>query len=209
MSKKQSFIIGSQGHASVVFDALRAAGKDIDGFVDPLSDNTSRLDKEVIQDESLFMLRKPSETLLFLGIGSVDRNSLKLRQSICEKYLRAGFTFETLVHPSAIVSSTALLGKGCQVFAGAIIQPGAVVGENVLVNTGTLVEHDVQIGSYSHLGPRSALLGYAAVGQRCHVGASTTVLQKVRIGNDSLIGAGSLVLRSVEDFFKGHGVIKS
>lgn len=209
MSKKQSFILGCQGHASVVHDALWSMGKVIDGFVDPLSSSESRMDKEIIKDESLFMLRKPSETLLFLGIGSIDRSSLKLRQSICEKYLRAGFVFETLVHPTAIVSSSAILGKGCQIFAGAIVQAGAVLGDNVLINTGAIVEHDVHVGSYSHISPRVTLLGYASVGESSHVGASTTVLQKVHIGNDSLIGAGSLVLKSVEGGFRGSGVIKS
>jgi sugar O-acyltransferase (sialic acid O-acetyltransferase NeuD family) len=102
-----------------------------------------------------------------------------------------------LVHPSAVVSPSAVFGRGTVVFPAAVINAGASVGAAVIVNSAAVVEHDCVLADAVHVSPHATLAGAVTVGERSWIGAGATVIQQIEIGADVTVGAGSVVIRNV------------
>jgi UDP-perosamine 4-acetyltransferase len=192
-------IIGGGGHAKVLIEALKLRSTTILGIIDA---DSTRVGTEVsgiriIGDDSVLSGYKAEKVLLVNGIGSVKVP--KTRSSVFEKFRVQGFSFATVIHPSAVVATDAVLGEGVQIMAGAVIQPGSDIGANTIVNTNASVDHDCVIGNHVHLSPGVTLSGEVHIGSTVHIGTGATVIQGVKIGNNSLVGAGSVVVHDVSN----------
>lgn len=190
-------ILGAGGHAKVLIDALLASSVVIVGIVD--QDLTLKgetiLGVPIIGDDEIVCGFHPTQVKLINGLGSIGLPAK--RQQIFERFKGLGYSFATVVHPSAVVATGVDLGEGAQIMAGAVIQPGSRIGCNVIINTRASVDHDCMIGDHTHIAPGVTLSGGVKIGAGCHLGTSATVIQGVCIGEESLIGAGSLVLKDV------------
>ncbi len=131
-------------------------------------------------------------TAIALGIGDNVSRITSLRNA-------SDVSISTLVHPSAVVSASSVLGRGTVVFPLAVINAASRVGEGVIVNSGAIIEHDCVVGDGAHIAPGAVLTGGVRVGARTTVGAGSTVLPGIRIGSDSTVGAGAVVTRDVPD----------
>jgi len=204
----KAVLLGAGGHARVVIDAARSTGVfDVIAVVDARPDlkGTRFEGVEVIGDElALPLARERGAKALILGVGSVDVGDR--RRDLYERFASLGFEMPTVVHRTAIVATTAIIGPATVVFAGAILNPGARVGANVIVNTAAIIEHDVRIGDHTHVSPGAHLAGGVVVGARSHVGIGATVLQGLRVGDGAVVGAGAVVLRDVADGDRVVGV---
>jgi UDP-perosamine 4-acetyltransferase len=130
----------------------------------------------------------------FIAIGD---NRLRLK--LLAQVLEMGFELINAISPNAVVSPTAVLGRGIAIMAGAVINASARIGDGAIINTNAGVDHDCWIGNGAHIGPRSALAGNVIVGCEAFLGIGSTVLPGTRIGNRATIGAGSVVLRDIPD----------
>lgn len=108
-----------------------------------------------------------------------------------------GYAFVSAVHPQAVVSASASLGRGVMICAAAVVNPGAIIGDNVIINTGATVDHDNRIGRDAHLSPGSHTGGHVEIGRGAHVGLGAVVLPDCRVGALSVIGAGAVVDRDL------------
>ncbi|UTW51612.1 acetyltransferase [bacterium SCSIO 12827] len=192
-------IIGAGGHAAVVLDAARSAGMPVLGLADadPARRDTLVLGAPVIGDDVDVLKHAPADILLIIGIGSTG--STDRRRAAYTAFRNKGYTFATVVHPTATVAAEIELGAGTVVMAGAIIQPRAKVGDNVIINTGARVDHDSKIGAHAHIAPGAVLSGNVTVGDGAHVGVGTTILQGIDIGAQAICAAGAVVIRNVTD----------
>ena len=82
-----------------------------------------------------------------------------------------GFSFPSLVHPSAWIAPSVSLSDGAQVMAGAIIQPDCEIGENSIINTGANIDHDCVVAGNVHIAPGATLCGGVRVGVGAFVGS--------------------------------------
>ncbi len=196
-------VIGAGGHARVVIAELRAGGHRLAGLVDA---DPSLHGKEldgvpILGGDAVAEARAPADVVLANAIGNrgvkVGDSALGIRRAVFARYLARGYRFASVISPSAIVSPTAQLGHGCQIFAGAIIQPGAVIGANCIINTGAQVDHDCVIGAHSHITPGAVLCGTVTVGEEVHIGAGAVIVHNVTIGTRAMIGAGAVVVGDV------------
>jgi len=199
-------IVGGGGHAKVLIEALRLQSIKILGIIDAdatkIGADVSGI--RVIGDDEAISGYKTSDIFLVNGIGSVHIPKMKI--DVFEKFKAKGFTFSTIIHPSAVVASDVALGEGSQIMAGVVIQPGCTIGADTIVNTRASIDHDCQIGDHVHIAPGVTLSGGVRVGDGSHIGTGATVIQGVTIGRNSLVGAGSVVVNDISGDIEVRGI---
>ena len=104
----------------------------------------------------------------------------------------------SLVHPSAVVADSVLIGAGTQVYGQSHIGAASRIGEGCVINGGANIQHECVIGDGAHIGPSAVLCGCVSVGENAFVGAGAIVLPRVKIGRDGIVGAGAVVTKDVE-----------
>lgn len=199
-------VLGAGGHAKVLIDALQAHSIPIRGILDndPGKQSGDILGVPVLGTDEKLSAWQPHEVVLVNALGSIK--SPQPRASLFESLHAQGYSFLSVVHPSAMVSPHAHLGEGVQIMAGAVVQAGARLGNDCLVNTGALIDHDCIIGDHTHVAPGAIFSGDVIVGSHAHIGAGATVIQGVHIGNRCLVAAGAVVIHDVPDGIRVAGV---
>jgi UDP-perosamine 4-acetyltransferase len=195
-------IIGSGGHAKVVIELIRAEEKYQIAGCTGLSGEGFVLGVPILgTDTALPALLAKGTKRAFIAIGD---NLLRVR--LLAQVAEMGFELINAISPNAVVSPTAILGRGIAIMAGAVINASARIGDGAIINTNAGVDHDCWIGNGAHIGPGSALAGNVIVGCEAFLGIGSSVLPGARIGNRATIGAGSVVLHDIPDDATAVGV---
>ncbi|WP_019542238.1 acetyltransferase [Selenomonas bovis] len=197
--EKPLIIAGAGRHALALVDMLQEMGKTILGFSDPDETKwgTDILNVPVLgSDEDIIHRFPPSEIDIVNGVGSI--RSLSLRKKIYCMYKQYGYSFVSVIHPSAIISSHAHLGEGVQIFAGAIVYAMVSIGDDSIINTKANVSCESVIGNHVHVAPGVVISGGVTVDDEAHVGTGSVIIQGAHIGRSALIGAGAVVLHEVK-----------
>jgi sugar O-acyltransferase (sialic acid O-acetyltransferase NeuD family) len=121
------------------------------------------------------------------------------RRAFVESIAAMGFSFATVVHPTARVSRRSVVEPGAFVSAGVVVAAGSRLGHHVIANRGVLVGHDTTIGDYVTLSPGANVAGAVSIGPGTYVGMGAIVLDRVRIGEGAVVAAGAVVTRDVPD----------
>jgi sugar O-acyltransferase (sialic acid O-acetyltransferase NeuD family) len=192
-------ILGAGGNSIGIVDAIEAAGPQagyaIAGFLDDLPENHGRsvlgypvLGK--VEDAARF-----GDCLLVNGISSVD--SFRKRECIIARTGAPAKRFATVIHPAAVVSTRARVGRGCVVLANSVICAEAELDEHVLILQGSTVNHHARVGAHATLSAGVTLLGYVEIGRGAFIGGGSSVAPYVKIGEGALVGMGSVVIRDL------------
>lgn len=185
---------GGGGHAKVVIDCLLEQGREVLAVFD--QKNTGPLLGIPRLEEYSPEMYPDAGMLIAIGDN-------KTRQRVA---VDISHVFTGVIHPSAVVSSFAVIGKGTMILHRAVVQAGTTIGNHVILNTGSQVDHDGTIGDYVHIAPRAVLCGNVTVGEGTLVGAGAVVLPGIKIGKWAVIGAGAAVTKDVEDYSVIAGV---
>lgn len=203
---ERCIILGAGGHARVLIDCIRANGvAQIHGILDPSRERwgQSMLDVPILGgDELLAQVAAEGVKYFVVGLGSTGNSDP--RQRLFRMGLSQGLQPLTIIHPTCIHSSLAVIGAGSQLLAGSIVNAGAVIGKNVIINTGAIVEHDCQVEDHVHVATGARLAGTVHVGLGAHIGIGAAVRQGITIGEAAVVGAGAAV---VEDVAPGTVVV--
>lgn len=197
-------IFGAGGHARVVIDAIERAGLyqiALLADADEALTGTTLKTYPVCSERDGFAAAQGGVVHAFVAIG---RN--ETRKRIAHRARECGFRLATVVHPSAVVSSSAVLGAGTLVMPCSVVNADAVVGADVIVNTGAIIEHDCRVGDHTHISPRATLCGGVQIGDEVLVGAGAVVLSGVKVGSRATVGAGAVVVSDVPDGATAKGV---
>lgn len=202
-------LIGCGGHAKSVVDAIEAAGQyTIAGFISTPEerDFTYRGYRVLGTDEDLPALCADGVAFAALCIGYLGEGDL--RQRLATKAVAAGLAMPTIVDPTAVVATDAVIGAGAFIGKRAVVNSAAVVGRLAIVNTAAVVEHDCRVGDFSHVAVGAALCGGVTVGTSALIGAGATVLQGLTIGDHARVGGGATVLTNVAAGTTAVGIVK-
>ena len=196
------FLLGAGGHAKVLLDALRLAGVEVKGIVDPVLTGTCKRWRSipVIGNDDDLLRLNPRRIILVNGTGSLPSSSVRKR--LFSRYTQAGFKFMNVIHPSALIGVGVELGEGVQIMAGAIIQADTTIGSNSIINTAAVLDHDCVIGSNVHIAPGVVISGGVAIGEGAHIGTGASIIHGVSIGAGAVVGAGTVVVRDVPKYHK-------
>lgn len=186
---KRLLIIGASGHGKVVADIAELNGYDSILFFD---------DNEKLKGCGKYpVVGKSSDIEKYDGDVIVAIGNAKIRERIQESLTERNFP--VLIHPNAAVSSTAIVGVGTVVMAGAVINADATIGKGCIINTGSSVDHDCIIGNYAHVSVGAHIAGTVNIGDRTWIGAGVTISNNLNICNDCMIGAGAVVLKDIDE----------
>ncbi len=112
----------------------------------------------------------------------------------------------TIIHPSAVISKSAEIGRGCLICPGVIIGPGAKIGDHTILNSAVTIDHDTVIQENVIMGAGVHLPGYVKVHSDTFIGVGSCSVNGVTIGHNCLIGAGSVVTKDIPDNVIAAGV---
>jgi sugar O-acyltransferase (sialic acid O-acetyltransferase NeuD family) len=195
-------ILGTGGNSVDILDALHdlndAAGRPLYDCVGFLDDNealwgTLRLGAKVLGP--LAAARDLDGCYFVNGIGSPG-NFLK-KAAIVSKTGVGRERFATIIHPTASVSRTAILGKGTVVFQNVTITSNVQIGDHVVILPNCVISHDDMIGDYTCIAAGVCISGGVRVGRACYLGTKSAMIGAIEIGDGCLIGMGSVVLSDV------------
>ncbi|MDY6973312.1 MAG: acetyltransferase [Thermodesulfobacteriota bacterium] len=191
--------LGAGGHASVIIDILHM--DDRYKVVGLLDQSPGRRGDDVLgvpvlgADDCLSALADDGVTHFFVGIGSTDR--VEPRRRLYEMALSLGMTPVSVIHPEATVATSASLGAGVTIMAGAVINARAFLGANVIINTGAIIEHDCNLGNHVHVATGARLAGTVRLETGVHIGAGATVRQDITVGENAIVGIGAAVVKDI------------
>lgn len=157
---KDVIIIGASGHGKVIADIIEASGDKVVGFLD---DDSSKAVLGQVADYDKF------DAEFVIAIGNPEIRERIANSSKCKWY--------TAVHPTAVVSPSAVIGEGTVVMPNAVINADAVMGKHCIVNTAAVVEHDNKLG------------GTVSVGDRTWIGIGASVSNNIKKYQGSVVFA--------------------
>ncbi|MBY7663304.1 acetyltransferase [Staphylococcus agnetis] len=190
---KKLVLIGNGGHAKVIRDIVSLSEEyQLAGYLD------GKINEYFVKDniffDSLNNIHKYRNNYYFcIAIGNnYVREKIYLNSDIPINQ------YATLIHPSAIISSSVKIGFGTVVMANVVINADATIGDHAIINTGAIVEHDNILSNYVHISPNATLTGGVIVGKSVHIGAKAVVNPLKEVGDNSIVGSGATVVTNVE-----------
>jgi sugar O-acyltransferase (sialic acid O-acetyltransferase NeuD family) len=105
--------------------------------------------------------------------------------------------FETLVHPSAVVSKMTRLGSGTVILQNVTIASDVTIGNHVIILPNSIVSHGCMLNDYVCIAGGVCISGDVKVDQSSYIGASSALIEKITIAEHCLVGMGSVVIKSV------------
>ena len=113
-------------------------------------------------------------------------------------YKRQGYQVPALVHPSAVVSPSAVLESGCFVMQRAVVNTHTRLERAALINSGAVVDHDSVVCAGAHVGLGSIVKANCTIESGRKVEAGEVIFSTRR----KIEGADS---RSLEDAVYAFG----
>ena len=207
MDKEKIVIIGAGQHARVVLYNIEEQNKyEVVGFLDSNDNRVGEFfeEKEILgnyQKENLKEFSKKIGTnKFFIGFGN-----MKYRKKVFDYFINNGWEAVNIIHPNAVVSKNARLGKGILVECGCLITPNPVIGDNVVVNTGSQVNHDNIIENHVYIASGVILSGGIKIAENTLLDDGVIVTLGCSVGKNSLIGAGAVVTKDIPDGVVAYG----
>jgi sugar O-acyltransferase (sialic acid O-acetyltransferase NeuD family) len=193
---KPVILLGAGGHAKVLINTLLLLKREILGYVvAEKMDKVEMLGIQHLGDDEDVLQYNPQSVELVNGLGVLPGKTV--RWKLDNDFSVEGYSFMTVVHPSAVVALDVKLSEGVQVMAGSVIQPGVEIGRATIINTKVSIDHDCDIGEYCHIAPGVTMSGDVTVGKNVHIGTGSSVTQGITISDHAIVGAGSLVYKDV------------
>jgi sugar O-acyltransferase (sialic acid O-acetyltransferase NeuD family) len=129
--------------------------------------------------------------LAVIGIGNPA-----VRQKVVGE-LPAGTRFETLIHPTVVMSQWVEVGEGTIICAGSVLTCQITIGRHCHINLNTTVGHDCVFGDFCTVAPGTNISGNCTFGNRIDIGTQAALRQNVRVCDDVMIGMGAVVVKDI------------
>ncbi len=171
-------VAGFLDDSAAAEERLRELGVECDGIAGSLV-------------ESVGEHRVREEFVYVLAVGNA-----KLRRALVER-LDADAAWANIVHPTAYLATSAVLGEGVVVAPFAFVGANASLGDHVVLNTYASVGHDSRAGACSVLSPYAVVNGNVALGESVFMGTHAMVIPGKTVGAESSLSAGAVVVRDV------------
>jgi len=190
-------IIGAGGLAREVYDLAHVCYQgfpefNVKGF---LSDGPSSIESlgypPVISNVDEYEVQESD--FFFCAIGNA-----KDRKRTVDIILAKGGKFINLIHPTALISPSVVLGQGIAIKAYCSIASDVRIGDFTYLQGSVIIGHDVQIGKFCQVNSFAFFAGNVRVEDLCTINAGAKLIQKVVVEEGAKVGMGSVVLNKVK-----------
>lgn len=202
-------IVGAGQHCRVVLYNMKAQGiyeaacildsnmqiekQEVDGIAIEYYQNFDRQRLKELQE-------KYGTNKFFIGFGA-----MKYRQKVFDFFMKEGWEAVNIIHPDAVISQTAQLGKGVLIECGCLITPSPIIGNNVVVNTGSQVNHDNVVEDHVYIASGVVLSGGVTIGANTLLDDGVIVTLGRHVGKNCIVGAGAVVTKDLPDNVIAYG----
>lgn len=202
MKMKQIIIFGTGAVAAEITSYLEdsdwgeKAGIKIKGYV------TS--DKNGLEDWKMYKYKSPY-------LGSFEEYNLDVddyfviafgnceaKKKVVKQIYERGGRLITLIHPTAVIAHSAVIGEGNIIAPFVMIGPNVKLGNFNLLTSQSIISHDTQVGDYNFFAT-SLLCGHTCVGDGNYFGIHATTTPGIVIGNRNIIQAGMVLDKNIGD----------
>ncbi len=204
---EKTFLIGCGQHSDVVRYNMMAQGKyEPIGFIDNQKDCVGETVRglKILADyetqDICKLIEKYGTNKFFISFGN-----MKLRKTVFEKFVKAGFEPVNIIHPNAVIAPNAKIGKGVLIECGCLITPNPVIGDNVVINTGSQVNHDNIVEDHVYIASGVILSGGVKIGENTLLDDGVIVTLGKSVGKNCIIGAGAIVTKNIPDNVIAYG----
>lgn len=208
---KPVVFLGSGTSMPNVIECLHLLGRPVHGVWDPdyLGQDdlyglpvlpSNWLDTQPVQQYEFFV----ATTWMPNRHRIIARNNHK-RQELVHEMRSRNLIGATIVHPTAVVSPGAKLGRNVYVGAHTVICHGAHIHDHALIRDQAYVSHGVVIGEDTVVQIKSTITGDVHVGRHCYIGINATVIHRgsyesvMTLGDNVVIHPGLTVLQALPD----------
>ena len=186
---KDIIIIGASAHGRIAADTIKSMGGNIRGFIDDAFDVGSKID-EIPVLGSTECVENYQDCEYIIAIGN---------REIRKKLSSLPVQWATIIHPSAIISPSAKIGKGSFVMPLAIVNASASVGDFSIVKSGAVIEFGTKTGDFCNFAPNSAVGSSSNIGNSVQISIGASVRNNINICDNVTVGAGAVVIRDIKE----------
>lgn len=192
---KNVIIIGASALAREVTEYIPDAlpGVNIKGFLDSrknILDGFNGL-PPIIGDVETYEIQPDDVFICALG-------EPEMRKKYVDMILARGGEFISVVHPSAYIAPSAIVGVGTIVSPNTSITSNTIIGNHVFLSTGVSILHDCNVGDFASISPGATVPGWCHIGERCFLGVNCALVPHTVLGDVSpvYVAAGAVVTKS-------------
>lgn len=131
----------------------------------------------------------------FIPCAFSPRNRRALRDEALKMDLRL---CKEVIDPSSAVASSAKLGRGSYVNAGAVIGGATLIDQCCVINRSASIGHHCLLAEFVSVGPGAILASNVKVSKNAMIGAGAIILPDVQIGENAVVSAGAVVRHHVK-----------
>jgi acetyltransferase EpsM len=191
-------LFGGGGHGKTLIDLVKILGTyQWGGVVDEnLTPGSSIMDLPVFGGPDLLNeLYQAGFHKAVNGVGGIG--NVVARLQVFEKLNKVGFSFQSLIHPTAFVEPSASIEAGAQILPLTYVGTDAIIGFGSLLNAHVVVSHDCVIGECVNLSPGAMLAGGVKIHNHAQIGMGVTINLNLTIGAEARIGNGANIKADV------------
>lgn len=194
--KDEIYIVGAGTYGEAMCELAEILGYMVKGFYD---EDESKLNTLVMGIKVIgkFSNLKDNEIYGRNFIVAIGDNSI--RNDIMAKINENGGITPTLIHPTAVVSPSAEIGKGVYIQANSNIWTKVRVDDFCIISPNVVIAHHSTIGRACLISTLTGVGASIRIEDKVFIGMGCTIVTGVSVvGGNSIIGAGAVVLKDSE-----------
>ncbi|MGD6778418.1 NeuD/PglB/VioB family sugar acetyltransferase [Sutcliffiella horikoshii] len=196
MINENIYIIGAGTYGEAMCELAEVLGYKVNGFYDEDEKKQGKpiMGTYVIGKFSDLAYDEINNKQFIVAIGNNE-----LRHKIMNKIVENRGNTPTLIHPTAVVTPSAEIGKGVYIQANAYIWTKVKIDDYCIISPGVVIAHHSTIGKACLVSTLSGVGASINVGDKVFIGMNATLVTGISdIGENSIIGAGAVVLKNTD-----------
>jgi sugar O-acyltransferase (sialic acid O-acetyltransferase NeuD family) len=190
-------IAGAGGFGRELAAYARNAGFSVVGFLDDnprAADGLAGHDADpgIVGSISTWDPAGAPGALLAIGLGHGAT-----RVSVGDALVARGARLTNVIHPTAWVAPTAVLGAGVALAPFTCVGPGVHIGDLSMLNTYASLGHDAQLGRGCVMASYAVATGFTVLEDEAFLATHAIVTPSVRIGARARVSAGAVVFSDI------------